>query len=244
MPLTACHALNPPLISPRLNELFDKLQKGEKWEELVPLHSDDPGSSKKGGELAAFGSGTTQRMVPAFEDAAFALKADGDISKPIRTDYGFHIIKRLEWKDVSAEARIAKIDIEEAVINRTGNLNYIDDNTVFTIFNRFFRGFHITAKCYLDLFYYIIFTYKIFIFDNKMLLIDVGKKKKKKKKWILSKRKPIYDLLFKFIYPSKLNKMVKKNENCDICMDDKKIFMLTSCNHLFCIECIFGALVN
>ena len=92
----------------KINELFDKLQKGEKWEDLVALHSDDPSSSKKGGELAAFGSGTTQRMVPSFEDAAFALKADGDFSKPIRTDYGFHIVKRLEWKDVAPYATMKK----------------------------------------------------------------------------------------------------------------------------------------
>lgn len=92
----------------KINELYEKLQKGEKWEDLVALHSDDPGSSKKGGELAAFGSGTTQRMVPSFEDAAFALKADGDISKPIRTDYGFHIVKRLEWKDVAPYAMMKK----------------------------------------------------------------------------------------------------------------------------------------
>ena len=92
----------------KINELYDKLSKGEKWEDLVALHSDDPSSSKKGGELAAFGSGTTQRMVPSFEDAAFALKSDGEMSKPIRTDYGFHIVKRLEWKDVAAYPAMKK----------------------------------------------------------------------------------------------------------------------------------------
>src|SRR5574343_1137186 len=39
-------------------------------------------------------------MVPAFEDAAFALTANGEYSKPIRTDYGFHIIKRVELTSV------------------------------------------------------------------------------------------------------------------------------------------------
>ena len=84
----------------KINELYDKLQKGEKWDDLVTLHSDDANSVKKAGELPAFGSGTTQRMVPAFEEAAFSLKKDGDYSRPIKTDYGFHIIKRLELKDV------------------------------------------------------------------------------------------------------------------------------------------------
>jgi len=86
----------------KINELYDKLIQGSKWEDLVVAHSDDPGSSKKGGELPAFGSGTSQRMVPVFEEAAFSLKTDGEISKPIKTEYGFHIIKRLEWKDVQS----------------------------------------------------------------------------------------------------------------------------------------------
>lgn len=92
----------------KANELYDKLMKGEKWEDMVSLHSDDPGSVKKGGELPSFGSGTTQRMVPIFEDAAFGLKNDGDISKPVKTEYGYHIIKRLEWKDIPPYASMKK----------------------------------------------------------------------------------------------------------------------------------------
>ena len=92
----------------KINELYEKLQKGEKWEDLVTLHSDDANSVKKAGELPAFGSGTTQRMVPAFEEAAFSLKKDGDFSKPVKTDYGFHIIKRLELKDVQSFESVKK----------------------------------------------------------------------------------------------------------------------------------------
>ena len=86
----------------KINEIYDKLNAGEKWETLVSLHSDDANSVKKNGELPAFGSGTTQRMVPAFEDAAFDLKEVGQISKPVKTDFGYHIIKLLEWKEVSS----------------------------------------------------------------------------------------------------------------------------------------------
>ncbi|MFM7301141.1 MAG: peptidylprolyl isomerase, partial [Crocinitomicaceae bacterium] len=86
----------------KINELYDKLVKGESWDELVKAHSEDQGTQKKNGELPMFGSGTSQRMVPAFEDAAFSLKKDGEFSKPVRTDYGFHIIKRLELKDVAS----------------------------------------------------------------------------------------------------------------------------------------------
>jgi peptidyl-prolyl cis-trans isomerase SurA len=84
----------------KINELYDMLVNGSKFEDLASDHSDDPSTSNKGGILPPFGTGTTTRMVPVFEDAAFALKNDGDISKPVRTEYGFHIIRRLEWKDV------------------------------------------------------------------------------------------------------------------------------------------------
>ena len=92
----------------KINEIYQKLLAGEKWDELVGLFSEDPGTAKKGGELPPFGTGTTQRMVPSFEDAAYLLKNDGDFSAPVKTDYGFHIIKRLEWNDVKPFESIKK----------------------------------------------------------------------------------------------------------------------------------------
>ena len=53
-------------------------------------------------------------MVPEFTKAAFELKNDGDYSKPVQTDYGFHIIKRLSWKDVDSFDALKK-DIEKKV---------------------------------------------------------------------------------------------------------------------------------
>lgn len=84
----------------KINEIYDLLEKGEEFESLVRKYSDDPSSNGKGGELPEFGTGSSTRMVPEFEDAAFELKNDGDFSKPVRTDYGFHIIKRLSWEPV------------------------------------------------------------------------------------------------------------------------------------------------
>jgi peptidyl-prolyl cis-trans isomerase SurA len=98
----------------KIDEIYSKLQKGEKFEDLVKNYSDDPSSNAKNGELPAFGTGTTTRMVTAFEDAAFALKNNGDYSRPIRTDYGFHVIKRLEWKNIPTFEE-AKKDLQNRV---------------------------------------------------------------------------------------------------------------------------------
>jgi peptidyl-prolyl cis-trans isomerase SurA len=86
----------------KVDEIYAKLQNGAKWEEMVTMYSDDPSTTKKAGELPVFGSGTSQRMIPEFEEAAFSLQKDGDISAPIKTNYGFHVIKRIEKKEVSS----------------------------------------------------------------------------------------------------------------------------------------------
>ncbi len=84
----------------KIDEIYELLNKGGNFEELVKKFSDDPSSVDKQGKLPTFGTGTTTRMVPAFEDAAFKLKNDGDYSMPVKTDYGFHIVKRLNWTEV------------------------------------------------------------------------------------------------------------------------------------------------
>lgn len=82
----------------KVNEIYAKLKAGEKFEDLVKQFSDDQTSAKNGGVLPMFGTG---RMVPEFERAAFALKYPGDLSEPIRTSYGWHIIKLLETKPLA-----------------------------------------------------------------------------------------------------------------------------------------------
>ncbi len=77
----------------KVMEVKGLLDKGQNFEDLAKKYSEDKGSATKGGVLPNFGAG---RMVPAFEEAAFGLKADGDYSEPVLTDYGWHIIKRLE----------------------------------------------------------------------------------------------------------------------------------------------------
>jgi len=81
----------------KIEEIYQKLKAGEKFEDLATKFSDDKGSAKNGGLLPPFGTG---RMVPEFEKAAFALKADGDYSQPVKTSYGWHIIMRVEKKPI------------------------------------------------------------------------------------------------------------------------------------------------
>lgn len=69
------------------------LKQGVPFEELVKKYSDDKFTVADGGVMKPFGAG---KMVMSFESAAFGLKKKGDVSEPIKTDYGYHIIKLIE----------------------------------------------------------------------------------------------------------------------------------------------------
>jgi len=69
-------------------------KKGKDFAEMAKQHSEDPGSKTQGGELGFFRKGM---MVPAFEKAAFSMKV-GELSKPVETNFGFHLIKLTDRK--------------------------------------------------------------------------------------------------------------------------------------------------
>jgi foldase protein PrsA len=71
--------------------ILERLKNGEKFAEIAKQISLDTGSGKRGGDLGYFGRG---KMVKPFETAAFKLSV-GQLSEPIKTEYGYHIIKRL-----------------------------------------------------------------------------------------------------------------------------------------------------
>jgi len=79
----------------KIDSIYTRIQAGDKFEDLVK-YSDDKGTAKKAGELPEF---TTGRMVPEFETAAFGLKEIGDISKPIKTTFGWHVIKLISKRE-------------------------------------------------------------------------------------------------------------------------------------------------
>ncbi|WNF24006.1 peptidylprolyl isomerase [Mesobacillus jeotgali] len=76
-------------------EVKKKLDEGAKFEDLAKEYSKDPGSAAQGGDLGFFGPG---KMVPEFEEAAYALEVN-KISEPVKSQHGFHIIKVTEKKE-------------------------------------------------------------------------------------------------------------------------------------------------
>ena len=71
--------------------VLERIKNGEKFGKLAKELSIDSGSAKRDGNLGYFGRG---KMVKEVENAAFNLQA-GQISEPVKTQYGYHIIKRL-----------------------------------------------------------------------------------------------------------------------------------------------------
>lgn len=70
--------------------ILERIKKGEKFGKLAKELSIDSGSAKKDGNLGYF---TRGMMVKPFEEIAFKLQV-GEISKPVKTEFGYHIIKR------------------------------------------------------------------------------------------------------------------------------------------------------
>lgn len=82
----------------RIDSIYTQLSQGKmSWDNAITGFSEDRTSKGKKGELQWFGVG---RMMPEFEEVAFNLKNDGDISKPVHTNYGWHIIKRLGKREI------------------------------------------------------------------------------------------------------------------------------------------------
>ena len=79
----------------RISDIYAEIQKENTvWEEIVQAYSEDPATKSSGGILPWFGVGT---MIPEFEVAGFSLTEIGEVSPPIKTPYGYHIL-RLEGK--------------------------------------------------------------------------------------------------------------------------------------------------
>ena len=109
-----------------INDIYKKIQQGEKFEDLAKQFSEDKSSSSKGGVLNKFSSG--QLSSEEFEDVAFSLKTPNEISKPFQSQFGWHIIKLIEKHPIKSmdemkselETKIAKDDRSKKI---TASLN-------------------------------------------------------------------------------------------------------------------------
>ncbi|MBY0485916.1 MAG: peptidylprolyl isomerase, partial [Flavobacteriaceae bacterium] len=106
-----------------IDDIYKKIQQGEKFEELAKQFSEDKSSASKGGVLNRFGSG--QLSSEAFENQAFSLSKENPISKPFETQFGWHIVKFIERFPIKSyddsktelENKISKDDRSRLITN-------------------------------------------------------------------------------------------------------------------------------
>ncbi len=83
----------------RIKEIYNRLKKGESFESLAKDYSDDRKTAQNGGKLPWI---AINKSHPSFEKEVFKIKSPGDISKPFRTPFGYHIVKLLDRKELKA----------------------------------------------------------------------------------------------------------------------------------------------
>ena len=98
-------ANNGPESLQKAKDLLAQLRAGASFEDLAKANSIDPGSAARGGDLGFFGPG---RMVRPFEDAVNALQKPGDLSEPVLSQFGYHII-RLEERRAAGRRPYAEV---------------------------------------------------------------------------------------------------------------------------------------
>lgn len=86
----------------KIDSIHALLAAGADFDDIATRESEDPGSARQGGRLPWFSTGN---MVKPFEDASFAL-ADGELSDVVVTDFGYHIIKRLDHKGIDSKEQL------------------------------------------------------------------------------------------------------------------------------------------
>ena len=99
----------------KATQILKQLREGADFAELAKEQSDDFGSKRLGGEIRGWSE--KGKFVPAFEEAAFALKP-GEISELVRTRFGYHIIKLLEKRDAR---QLSFDEVKEPILARVRN---------------------------------------------------------------------------------------------------------------------------
>ncbi|WP_044398890.1 peptidylprolyl isomerase [Lacinutrix sp. Hel_I_90] len=110
----------------KINEIYQRLKQGEAFEALAKQFSQDKSSSAKGGLLKPFSGGELSSL--EFEEMAFGLNKVGEISKPFKTNFGWHIIKLIDKKPMSTYSDM-KSELESK-IKRDTRSKIINDSRV------------------------------------------------------------------------------------------------------------------
>ncbi|SHK52262.1 peptidylprolyl isomerase [Paramaledivibacter caminithermalis] len=107
------------------NKILDEIEKGLDFEEAAKKYSTCP-SKERGGDLGFFTKG---KMVPEFENAAFSMEKGG-ISKPVKTQFGYHIVKLVDKKEpVINSFEQVKDQIRNFLLGRKQNNLYVSKTT-------------------------------------------------------------------------------------------------------------------
>lgn len=109
----------------RAQELLARIKKGESFEELAKTNSDDPGSASSGGDLGFL---SDKQMDKAFTEAAFALNK-GEVSAPVKTSYGYHLIKVEEIRAGSQKPfDQVRVEIEQQLKNKKADTLFFEQS--------------------------------------------------------------------------------------------------------------------
>lgn len=122
----------------KIEEAYGELQRGVSFDQVVKQFSEDGSTRNAGGVMQPFGTG---KMLPAFEEAAFALKKENAYSAPFQTQYGWHIlklVKRIPTPDYEEMAGYLRTKVQSddrsnvsksAVLRRIKKENGFEENT-------------------------------------------------------------------------------------------------------------------
>lgn len=128
--------------------IYQQVVKGENFEKLASVWSTDQASRNNGGDIGWFNTG---RMVKAFDTVAYSLKNVGDISLPVRTRYGWHIIKLLGKRpipsfDEAKNAIMQRIRSDERSLQpRQSVIERVKKENNFKEYPEAYREFYILA---------------------------------------------------------------------------------------------------
>ena len=109
-------------VKERLRKLRDRVLKGESFEALAVMYSEDPGSAKQGGDIGLHGRG---ELYPEFEAVAFKIKP-GDVSDIVETEAGYHIVQGVERRGDFVRVRHILIKPKVSPVELAEARNFLD----------------------------------------------------------------------------------------------------------------------